>query len=83
MESLIYENNKVLCGECKQQVGTDNQCKLHFCPKCGNPLNLKALEQYEQKTAKDKIVLLYELLDEIEEGNDAKQTILNFIEELK
>ena len=83
METLIYENDKVFCGECKQQVGKASECKLSFCPKCGNALNLNALAKNEQKSAKEKIVLLYELLDEIEEGHDAKQTIKNFIEELK
>ena len=83
MDSIIFENDKVLCGECKQLVGKDGGTKLSFCPRCGNPLNLSALEKLETRINKEKITLLYEAIDEIEEGNNPLDVLNTFIEELK
>lgn len=83
MESIIIEDGKVLCGECKQTVGKDGDTKLSFCPRCGNPLNLPALEKLESKINHEKILTLYEAIDEIEDGRNALEVLREFIEELK
>lgn len=82
MESLKIEKDKVICAECGQQVGKDGETKLSFCPKCGNPLNINALEQFEKKVAKQTIVTLYEAIDEIEDGEDALEVLNRYIKEL-
>lgn len=83
MESIIFEDEKVLCGECRQTVGKDGETKLSFCPRCGNPLNLPAFEKLESKINHEKILTLYEAIDEIQDGRDAIEVLKEFIEELK
>lgn len=83
MQSIIFKDDKVLCGECHQTVGKDGQTKLSFCPRCGNPLTLNALEKLETKINHEKILTLYEAIDEIEDGADALSVLNQFIEELK
>ena len=83
MQSIIFKDDKVLCGECKQTVGKDGETKLSFCPRCGNPLNLDALIKLENKINHQKILTLYEAIDEIEDGADALSVLNQFIEELK
>ena len=83
MQSIIYSDDKVLCGECNQIVGKDGSTKLSFCPRCGNPLNLNAMAKLESKINHEKILTLYEAIDEIEEGSDAIETLKSFIQQLK
>ena len=83
MQSVIYSEGKVLCGECKQTIGKDKETKLSFCPRCGNPLNLPALEKLESKINHEKIITLYEAIDEIEDGRNAIEVLKEFIDELK
>lgn len=82
MNGIKVEGQKITCAECGQNVSKDGKLILNFCPKCGNPLNIQANVKYEKKVAKDKIIMLYELLDLIEEGNDATTQIKEFIKEL-
>lgn len=83
MDSIIYEDGKTLCGECKQIVSKDHDCKLSFCPRCGNPLNINALEKFEEKVNHEKIFILYEAIDEITDGADALEVLNRYIKELK
>ena len=72
----------IYCGDCGQKVSKDGALKLNFCPRCGNPLNINASVKLEKFINHEKTVILYELLDEIEEGKDPKQTIEQFVKDL-
>ena len=82
MSTVKFENGKVYCAECKQLVSKDEQLKLNFCPKCGNPLNIDASVKQEKAINHQKIIMLYELLDTINDGNHATSTIEEYIKEL-
>lgn len=76
------ENNELVCAECGQKVSKDRTLKLNFCPKCGNTLNIDAAVKLEKEINHQKTIMLYELLDEITNGKDAKETIKNYISQL-
>ena len=82
MSTVKFENGKVYCAECNQTVSKDETLKLNFCPKCGNPLNIDASVKQEKNINHQKIIMLYELLDTINDGNNAPKTIEQFIKEL-
>jgi predicted amidophosphoribosyltransferase len=76
-------NGKIVCAECGQTVGKVNEeLLMNYCPKCGNPLNIDSAVALDNKISKEKIVTLYEAIDEIDEGKDAKQVLKDFIKEL-
>lgn len=56
------DGDKVVCLNCNVVVGK-NQTKFSFCPRCGAPLNLNAGLQLEKYVNKEKLKLLYDVLD--------------------
>ena len=54
------------CAYCNAKVSTDI---YNFCPICGNPLNMQAINFYEQKINREKLNLLTELVSEIKDKN--------------
>ena len=84
MEGIRIDGEKITCAGCGQKVSKDGTLKLNFCPKCGNPLNINASVQYEKSVNHEKLVMLYELLDTINDSNeDAKMVINDFINQLE
>lgn len=82
MQGIKVDGENISCAECGQKVSKDGSLKLNFCPKCGNPLNINSSVKLEKLINHEKIVMLYELLDEINEGANATDTINNYISEL-
>lgn len=79
----IGADNKVYCVVCGAHVGNDGKTQMNFCPKCGTHLTLKSAALYENKVNKEKLMLLYSISDEIDEGVDNPRDILNsYISEL-
>lgn len=74
------DGEKVICLNCNVIVGKQ-ETKFNFCPKCGSPLNLKAGVIDEKKINREKLKLLYEILDEGESGFEQK--IKDCIKELE
>lgn len=74
---------KILRCECGQTISKDGTNKLNYCPKCGKPLTMQANVDLEKKENKAKLIMLYELCDEIDEGNDPRIKIDEYITELK
>lgn len=84
MKGLKTNGLEIACAECGQVLAKDGKLKANFCPKCGNPLNIDASVKYEKAVNHEKLVMLYELIDTINENNeDAKKVINNFIKELE
>lgn len=83
IQGIKTNGSEYVCGACGQKVSKDGKLVVNFCPKCGNPLNIDASVKYEKDVEKEKLVMLYTLLDSIEEGNDAKTEIESMISELK
>ena len=83
MQGIKTQNGEIFCAECNQKVSKDNELKLNFCPKCGNPLNIDAMVKLEKYVEHEKIVLLYTLIDDLEQsGQDAKTLAEKYIKEL-
>ena len=82
MNGIKSVGNEYSCAECNQKVSKDGKIMLNFCPKCGNPLNINASVKYENQVSKEKTLMLYELLDLIQEGKDPVKQIKSFIKEL-
>ena len=57
------------------------ETKFNFCPKCGSPLNFKAGTFEEKKLNREKLKLLYEIVDECE--NDYENKLKQCIKELE
>ena len=84
MNGIKTDGQNITCASCGQKVSKDGILKLNFCPKCGNPLNIDASVKYEKTINHEKLVMLYEIADAIEEsGNDAKNVINQFIKEFE
>lgn len=84
MNGIKTDGQNITCANCDQKVSKDGTLKLNFCPKCGNPLNIDASVKYEKAVNHEKLVMLYEIVDAIEEsGNDAKNVINQFIKEFE
>ncbi len=84
MNGIKTDGQNITCASCGQKVSKDGTLKLNFCPKCGNPLNIDASVKYEKTINHEKLVMLYELIDTINENNeDAKKVINDFIKELE
>lgn len=83
INSPVEKNGKFVCGECSQNLGKENVDKINYCPRCGNPLNIKSAANLERNMLQDKISLLTEVLIEMDEGADARETLKQFIEELE
>ncbi len=82
MQGIKVDGKIISCAECGQKVSNDGSLKLNFCPKCGNPLNINASVKYEKAVNHEKLVMLYELIDEVNEGANAVDTINNYISQL-
>lgn len=83
MSGILTENKKIRCTNCGAIVGKDSVTKLNFCPNCGEPLNIDSAVEFEKKVSRQNLIMLAELLEEIENGNDAKTMINQFMEELQ
>ncbi len=84
MKGIRTDGNNITCAECGQKVSKDGTLKLNFCPKCGNPLNIDASVKYEKSVNQEKLVMLYELIDTINDSNeDTKKVINDFINQLE
>lgn len=75
------DNGKTICVSCGAIVGKETT-KFNFCPKCGSPLNAKGGAMWEDAQSKEKLKLLYAILDESEEKG-ALETVKAFIEDLE
>ncbi len=74
------DGEKVICLNCDVVVGK-GETKFNFCPKCGSPLNFKAGTFEEKKINREKLKLLYEIVDECE--NDYENKLKQCIKELE
>ena len=85
MNGIRIDGNNVTCASCGQKVSKDGELKLNFCPKCGNPLNIDASVKYEKEVNHEKVVMLYELLDELDEkeNKEAVKKINEYIDQLE
>lgn len=83
MKGLKTNGLEIACAECGQVLAKDGKLKANFCPKCGNPLNISASVKYEKEVNKDKLIMLYEILDEQQESNASFKDLINsYIKEL-
>jgi len=80
---IVKSGNKILCDECRLELGTDGAKKINFCPRCGVPFSMDAAVKREQEDLKSKLMLLCELQDEIENGKDPEKAIEQFIREIE
>ena len=78
---IKVSNGIITCARCGQKVSKDGELKLNYCPKCGNPLNIKANVETEKMINHEKLVMLYEIKDQLEEQN-ADQLIDDYIKQL-
>lgn len=76
------KDKKAYCAKCGAHVGNDGKAQMSFCPRCASPLKLEAAKEEEKKIAKEQAIILYELLDRINEGADAITEINNILKEL-
>ena len=82
MQGVKTVNGEIFCADCNQKVSKDKDLKLNFCPKCGNPLNIDAMVKLAKYVDHEKTVLLYNVIDRIDEGDNAKSVCEEFIKEL-
>ena len=73
------DGEKVICLNCNVVVGK-GETKFNFCPRCGAPLNMQAGQEEEKKFVREKLKLLYEI---IEENGELKIPLEKYINELE
>lgn len=78
----LNENNVPVCLNCGAKVGKDGKPQINFCANCGAPINMKSAIELEKNMTQEKIKIIYDALEEIESGKDAKTVLETFIKEL-
>ena len=81
MFGIREDGGRIICVSCGTIVGKETT-KFNFCPKCGAPLNSKGGAMWEEAQNKEKLKLLYAILDE-SEGKNTEETVKAFIEDLE
>ena len=83
MEGIETRNGETYCAECGQKVSKDGKVIVNFCPKCGNALNIEASVKQEKEISKQKLIMLYEMEERVNEGENLDAVLKEFIKELK
>jgi len=78
----LNEENIPVCMNCGAKVGKDRKPQINFCANCGTPMNMQSAIKLEETMTQEKLNVIYEALEEIENGKDAKTVLKTFIKEL-
>ena len=75
-------NGNLVCANCGSVVGKNNTLTCEFCYKCGNPISIKAFEMRGEEYTNERIKLIYEIKKDVENGNDIKEILKDYIESI-
>ena len=82
-KGIISKDGEMYCASCQLKVSKEGELKYHFCPKCGNPLDMTSMAAAEKLVNHEVLVALYDIKNLIDDGEDAKVVIEKYIAELK
>ena len=73
------DDGVIACANCGAVVGHDGKLSNNFCAKCGNPLTADGLYLRGDEYTKERIKLIFEIKQDVDEGNDIHEILNDYI----
>lgn len=79
-----FKENKdlLICANCNSVVGKNEKLLCNFCPKCGNPISIDAINLRGNEYTEQRIKLIYEIKQDVENGNDINKILEDYIKSI-